>query len=64
VVVGSGTDTVVGLLRVKIAVDVAVLVVMLGVLLLRPGRGARPSVAEVSPSLAEDTSSPEQPAVR
>lgn len=61
---GSLTHTVMGLLQLKLGVDVAVLAVMLGVLLLRPGQGARAGVPEVSPSLAEDTSSPEQPAVR
>lgn len=52
------------LLRLKLFIDAGVLLLLLLVLVLRPGRGARTDVAEVHPPLAEDVTSPEQPAVR
>lgn len=58
-----GTAT--GLLAVKLGVDVVLLVVLAVHLLVvtrRDGEAAAPPVVE--PALAEDTSSPEQPAVR
>ncbi|QKE84897.1 oligosaccharide flippase family protein [Arthrobacter sp. NEB 688] len=52
------------LLLVKLALDALLLVVLGGYLLARTGPGEDPAVVAVDPPLAEDASSPEQPAVR
>ncbi len=53
-----------GLLLVKLGLDVALLLVLGGYLLARSGAGEPAEVVPVQPPLAEDPSSPEQPAVR
>jgi hypothetical protein len=64
VAVSLRVDEVLTLLHLKLLVDVLVLVVLLGVLLLRPGAAARPTTPIVDPPLAEDVASPEQPGIR
>ncbi|WP_392541966.1 lipopolysaccharide biosynthesis protein [Oryzobacter telluris] len=57
-------DSASGLLLVKLGVDVVLLLVLGVHLLVVTPRGDAPAPPPVEPALAEDTSSPEQPAVR